>query len=42
MSKLKTTKTVTPTPTYTTNSFGILSTDDDTKEDNKRETFRGR
>ena len=42
MSKLKSTDTVTPLPTYTINSFSILVTDNDTKEDNKRETFSGR
>ena len=42
MSKLQLTNTVTPTPTYTTNSFRILATDNDTKEDNEREIFRGR
>ena len=39
-SKLKSTDTVTPISTYRTNSFDILITNDDIKEDDKREAFK--
>ena len=40
MSKLKSSDTVIPISTCTTNSFDILTTNDDIKEDNKREAFK--
>ena len=40
MSKLKSTDTVIPRPIYRTNSFDILTTDDNMKEDNEREAFK--